>query len=107
MVCTDYGLTLVCFTCPLGTCSRFEFSAIDLGLPFISETGFRAHFYAEWPPVSVKEAAAIIFCQSAKAAKMLNIDPEYRQRWSGRMPDFVQISSSNFQGILTEMGDTG
>jgi hypothetical protein len=55
----------------------------------------------------VKEAAGIIFCQSAKAAKTLNIDPEHRQRWSGRMPDFVQISSSNFQGILTEMGDTG
>ncbi|MEQ5778531.1 hypothetical protein J4E05_23650 [Thalassospira sp. NFXS8] len=104
---TDHGRVLVGFTCPLDICSRFEFNAIDLDLPFISETGFQSHFYAEWPPVSVNEAAAIIFCQYAKAGKMTNIDPKYRQGRLERMPDFVQISSSDFQGVLTKTDSTG
>ena len=104
---TDYGRVLVGFTCPLDTCSRFEFNAIDLDLPFISETGFKSHFYAEWPPMSVNEAAVIIFCQYAKTGKMTNIEPKYRQGRLDRMPGCVQISGSDFQGVLTKIDSTG
>ncbi len=104
---TDHGRVLVGFTCPLDICSRFEFKAIDLDLPFISETGFRSHFYAEWPPMSVNEVAGIIFGQYAETGKMTNIDPKYRQRRLERMPDFVQTSNSDFQGVLTKTDSTG
>ncbi|AUG55285.1 hypothetical protein [Thalassospira marina] len=104
---TDHGRVLVGFACPLDICSRFEFNAIDLDLPFISETGFQSHFYSEWPPMSVKDAAAIIFCQYATVGKMMNINPEYCQTRLERMPDFIQISSSDFQGVLTKTDSTG
>jgi hypothetical protein len=104
---TRHGRALVDFTCPLDTCSSFGFIAIDLGLPFISETGFRSHFYAEWPPVSVKEAAAAIFCKYAEDEVMTNIEIEYRQRRATSLPDFVQASCTTFQGVLTETNNTG
>jgi hypothetical protein len=104
---TRHGRVLVDFTCPLDTCSSFGFIAIDLGLPFISETGFRSHFYAEWPPVSVQEAAAAIFCKYAEDEAMTNIEIEYRQRRATSLPDFVQASCTTFQGVLTETNNTG
>jgi hypothetical protein len=104
---TRHGRVLVDFTCPLDTCSSFGFIAIDLGLPFISETGFRSHFYAEWPPVSVQEAAAAIFCKYAEDEVMTNIEIEYRQRRATSLPDFVQASCTTFQGVLTETNDKG
>jgi hypothetical protein len=104
---TRHGRALVDFTCPLDTCSSFGFIAIDLGLPFISETGFRSHFYAEWPPVSVQEAAAAIFCKYAEDEVMTNIEIEYRQRRATSLPDFVQASCTTFQGVLTETNNTG
>lgn len=104
---TDYARVLVNFICPLDMCSRFEFNAIDLDLPFISETGFPSHFYAEWPPFSVKEAAGIVFCQYAKANNMKNIKPEYRHSRLDRIPDFIQVSCSDFQGVLTEVDNIG
>lgn len=104
---TDYGRVLVGFTCPLDICSRFEFKAIDLDLPFIFETGFRSHFYAEWPPMSVEDAARIIFDQYAKAGKLTNIDPKYRQHRLERMPDFVQTTNRDFHGVLTKTDSTG
>jgi len=104
---TKHGRALVDFTCPLDTCSSFGFIAIDLGLPFISETGFRSHFYAEWPPVSVQEAVAAIFCTYAETGVMMNIEIEYRQRRATSLPDFVQVSCTTFQGVLTETNDKG
>ncbi|WP_085586261.1 hypothetical protein [Thalassospira mesophila] len=104
---TRHGRALVDFTCPLDTCSSFGFIAIDLGLPFISETGFRSHFYAQWPPVSVQEAAAAIFCTYAEDEAMMNIEIEYRQRRATSLPDFVQASCTSFQGVLTETNDKG
>ncbi|WP_085595727.1 hypothetical protein [Thalassospira sp. MCCC 1A01428] len=104
---TGHGRALVDFTCPLDTCSSFGFMAIDLGLPFISETGFRSHFYAEWPPVSVQEAAAAIFCTCAETEMMMNVELEYRQRRATSLPDFAQASCTSFQGVLTETNDKG
>ncbi|MEQ5778583.1 hypothetical protein J4E05_23910 [Thalassospira sp. NFXS8] len=104
---TKHGRALVDFTCPLDTCSSFGFIAIDLGLPFISETGFRSHFYAQWPPLSVQEAAAAIFCKYAETEVMMNIELEYRQRRATSLPDFVQASCTSFQGVLTETNDKG
>ena len=104
---TRHGRALVDFTCPLDVCSSFGFTAIDLGLPFISETGYRSHFYTEWPPLSVKEAAAAIFCQYAEAEKMTNIEIEYRQRRSNSMPDFARSSCTSFQGVPTQTDNKG
>lgn len=104
---TRHGRALVDFTCPLDVCSSFGFTAIDLGLPFISETGYRSHFYMEWPPLSVKEAAAAIFCRYAEAEKMTNIEIEYRQRRSNSMPDFARSSCTSFQGVLTQTDNKG
>jgi hypothetical protein len=104
---TGHGRALVDFTCPLDTSSSFGFIAIDLGLPFISETGFRSHFYAQWPPVSVQEAAAAIFCTYAETEVMMNIEIEYRQRRAASLPDFVQASCTSFQGVLIETNDKG
>lgn len=104
---TRHGRALVDFTCPLDVCSSFGFTAIDLGLPFISETGYRSHFYMEWPPLSVKEAAAAIFCRYAETEKMTNIEIEYRQRRSNSMPDFARSSCTSFQGVLTQTDNKG
>ncbi|WP_417814518.1 hypothetical protein [Thalassospira alkalitolerans] len=98
---TNHGRALVDFTCPLDICSSFGFTAIDLGLPFISETGYRSHFYMEWPPLSIEEVAADIFCNYAEAKKMANIDIEYRQSRSNSLPEFVKPSCTAFQGIPT------
>ena len=104
---TRHGRALVDFTCPLDICSSFGFTAIDLGLSFISETGYRSHFYMEWPPLSVKEAAAAIFCEYAEAEKMANIEIEYRQGRSNSLPDFAKPSCTAFQGIPTQTDNKG
>jgi len=104
---TRHGRALVDFTCPLDVCSSFGFTAIDLGLPFISETGYRSHFYTEWPPLSVKEAAAAIFRRYAEAEKLTNIEIEYRQRRSNSMPDFARPSCTSFQGVPTQTDNKG
>lgn len=104
---TRHGRALVDFTCPLDTCSSFGFTAIDLGMPFISTTGYRSHFYVEWPPLSVKEAAAAVFCEYAEAEKMANIKFEYRQGRNNSLPDFAKPSCTAFQGIPTQTDDKG
>lgn len=104
---TKHGQALVDFTCPLDTCSSFGFTAIDLGMPFISMTGYRSHFYAEWPPLSVMEAAAAVFCEYAEAGEMVNIKIEYRQGRNNSLPDFAKPSCTAFQGIPTQTDDKG
>ncbi|WP_404424186.1 hypothetical protein [Thalassospira australica] len=104
---TKHGRALVDFTCPLDTCSSFGFTAIDLGMPFISTTGYRSHFYVEWPPLSVKEAAAAVFCEYAEAGEMVNIKIEYRQGRNNSLPDFAKPSCTAFQGIPTQTDDKG
>ena len=97
LINTPHGRALVKFTCPLDTCNGFQFYAVDFGMPFISETGFRFHHYHEYPPLSVDETAVAVFCAYAEKQGLVNIDIEHRNKHS--LPSFVTLNDPAFQGV--------
>jgi hypothetical protein len=70
--------------------SHFEFNAVDLDKPFISETGYRSHFDRLRGGMTVDAVAAAIFAAILKEKRPKLIEPESRDRLAGyALPDWT------------------
>jgi hypothetical protein len=59
---------------------HYSFHAVDLGQPFISETGYRSHFDTVIAKRTVAEAATAIFTGYLSTERRCKLNPEYRDQ---------------------------
>ncbi|MDP2699911.1 hypothetical protein [Thalassospira sp.] len=98
---TVHGRVMVEFSCAFKTLAGFKFHAVDLGQPFLSETGFHSCLTTEVFPLPVDQAAEAAYCALVDQLGMRFIDPEYRERMADDLPAFAHVTNPNTQGIAT------
>lgn len=70
--------------------SHFEFNAVDLNKPFISETGYRSHFDRLRGGMTVDAVAVAIFAAFLEEKRPKRIEQENRDRLAGyALPDWT------------------
>lgn len=87
--------------------SHFEFNAVDLDAPFISETGYRSHFCGVVRGQAVDAAAALIFADFLGKHRRY-LEAEYQDRRAeDQLPDWILalVSPARRQPAIREPGD--
>lgn len=87
--------------------SHFEFNAVDLDAPFISETGYRSHFCGVVRGQAVDAAAALIFADFLGKHRRY-LEAEYQDRRAEvQLPDWILalISPARRRPAIREPGE--
>lgn len=87
--------------------SHFEFNAVDLDAPFISETGYRSHFCGVVRGQAVDAAAALIFADFLGKHRRY-LEAEYQDRRAeDQLPDWILalVSPARRQPAIREPSD--
>lgn len=104
---TPLGRFMVEFRSFLGFGPGFSFHAVDLGAPFVSNTGFRSFHTDHLAPLPVCRAAAAAYCVLVERHGLNEIDIYRRNTLASDIPAFARFTDPAFNGSPTTVNANG